>query len=83
MAWNQTLLAKAAGLGLSTIYDYENERREVAAESVAKMRKALEANGVEFTNGRKPGVLTRLKPLLGGARNLGSGSFRPFSALYL
>ena len=38
MAWSQTLLAKAAGLGLSTIYDYENERREVAAESVAKMR---------------------------------------------
>ena len=56
MAWSQTLVAKAAGLGLSTIYDYENERREVAAESVAKMRKALEAAGVEFTNGKRPGV---------------------------
>ena len=32
------------------------QRRDVSAESVEKMRKALEAAGVEFTNGKRPGV---------------------------
>jgi transcriptional regulator with XRE-family HTH domain len=56
LGWSQTDLAKASGLGLSTVYDFENGRREVAAESVAKIRKALEKAGVEFTNGKRPGV---------------------------
>jgi transcriptional regulator with XRE-family HTH domain len=49
-------LAEAAGLGLSTVYEFESERREVAEASLAKMRRALEKAGVEFTNGKRPGV---------------------------
>ena len=46
LGWSQTRLAKAAGLGLSTVYDLECQRRDVSAESVEKMRKALEARRV-------------------------------------
>ena len=56
LGWSQTRLAKEAGLGLSTVYDLECQRRDVSAASVEKMRKALEAAGVEFTNGKQPGV---------------------------
>ena len=59
LGWSQTRLAKAAGLGLSTVYDLECQRRDVSAASVEKMRKALEAAGVEFTNGKQPGVRLR------------------------
>ena len=52
--WSQTRLAKEAGLGLSTVYGFENERREVSPEAVGKMRTALIVAGVEFTNGHKP-----------------------------
>ena len=44
LGWSQTRLAKAAGLGLSTVYDLECQRRDVSAESVEKMQKALEAD---------------------------------------
>lgn len=54
--WSQTRLAKEAGLGLSTVYDFETERREVSAASIGKMQTALEGAGIEFTNGKRPGV---------------------------
>ena len=52
----QTLLAKASGLGLSTVVDYERQRRRVSDDAIAAMRRALEAAGVEFTGGKRPGV---------------------------
>jgi transcriptional regulator with XRE-family HTH domain len=55
----QTQLAEAAGLGLSTIVDFERSRREVSHDAIAAMRRALEGAGVEFTNGDQLGV--RLK----------------------
>ena len=55
----QTQLAEAAGFGLSTVVDFERLRREVSADAIAAIRSALEAAGVEFTNGDRPGV--RLK----------------------
>ena len=45
---------QSSGVGLGGYL--ECERRDVSAESVEKMRKALEAAGVEFTNGKRPGV---------------------------
>ena len=56
LGWSQTRLAKAAGLGLSTVYELECQRRDVSAASVEKMQKALEAAGIEFTNGKHPGA---------------------------
>ena len=61
--FTQQELAEASGLGLSTIVDFERERRVVSDEAVAAIRAALEGAGAEFTNGGKPGVrLARLAP---------------------
>lgn len=51
-------LAQRAGLGLSTIVDFEKERRAVAESSIQSIRTALEASGVIFIdeNGAGPGV---------------------------
>ncbi|WP_343232562.1 XRE family transcriptional regulator [Microvirga antarctica] len=57
----QPNLAKAANVGLSTIVDFERERRPVSQKSTDALRSALEAAGVIFIaeNGEGPGV--RLK----------------------
>ena len=44
----QTQLAEAAFVGLSTVVDFEKDRREVSEAAVAKMRRALETAGIEF-----------------------------------
>lgn len=55
----QPNLAAAANLGLSTIVDFERSRRAVSPDAVANIQRALEAAGVEFTNGDQPGVRLR------------------------
>ena len=54
----QPKLADLAGVGLSTIVDFEKERRVVAQPSIDAIRAALEAAGVEFIaeNGGGAGV---------------------------
>jgi transcriptional regulator with XRE-family HTH domain len=56
LGWSQSDLAKAAGIGLSTVVDFEKERRAMPAETETKMARALEAAGIEFQNGGSPGV---------------------------
>jgi transcriptional regulator with XRE-family HTH domain len=41
-------LARGAGLGLSTVVDFEKERREVSPEAIDAMRTALERAGLVF-----------------------------------
>lgn len=53
--WTQPRLAEAAGVGLSTVVDFEKERRAVSAEAVGKLAAALQGAGMEFTNGAHPG----------------------------
>jgi hypothetical protein len=57
--WTQPKLAGAACLGLSTIVDFERERRAVSKPAIAAIRTTLESAGVEFTNGDQPGVRLR------------------------
>ncbi len=59
--WSQTRLAKTAGWGISTIADFERERRVVSLEAIAAIRAALEAAGVEFIpeNGGGEGLRRR------------------------
>jgi transcriptional regulator with XRE-family HTH domain len=54
----QADLATAAGLGQSTVIDFERERRTVSDQAIAAIRVALEAAGVIFLaeNGNGPGV---------------------------
>ncbi len=60
----QLALASAAGLGLSTIVDFERSRRSVSRDAVRAIREALEHTGVEFIdeNGGGPGVRLRKGP---------------------
>jgi hypothetical protein len=57
----QPALATLAKIGLSTVVDFERERRVVSEEATEKMRHALAASGVEFIdeNGGGPGVRLR------------------------
>lgn len=57
----QPQLADSANVGLSTIVDFERERREVSADAIAKIQQALESAGIEFItqNGGGPGVRLR------------------------
>ena len=56
--WNQPQLAEAAGFGLSSVVDFEKDRRRVSSAAVARIKNALESAGVIFLpeNGNGPGV---------------------------
>jgi transcriptional regulator with XRE-family HTH domain len=57
---SQSAVAKATGLSLPTIRRAESEREvSVSDDAVAAIRAALEAAGIEFTNGEQPGVRLR------------------------
>ena len=57
----QKELARAAGVGESTVIDFERQRREVADRSVAAIRSALETAGVEFIEENGGGAGVRLR----------------------
>ena len=48
---SQTGLVREAGLGISTLIDFEKRRRTVAPESILKMQRALEAAEIVFIKG--------------------------------
>jgi transcriptional regulator with XRE-family HTH domain len=54
--WSLKQLAEAAGVHPNTISNYETEKYGGDPEKLAAIRAALEAAGVEFTNGGEPGV---------------------------
>jgi transcriptional regulator with XRE-family HTH domain len=57
----QTELAQLAELGLSTVVDFERQRRQVSPEAIEAIRDALKRAGIEFIdeNGGGPGVRLR------------------------
>ncbi len=59
--WTQPKLAEKAGFGLSTIVDYERERRVVSERAIESMTEALQAAGVEFIAENGGGAGVRLK----------------------
>jgi transcriptional regulator with XRE-family HTH domain len=60
--WSRESLAKASRVGLRTIVDFKRSAREPREVTIAALRTALEAAGVEFTNGREPGIKLKAKP---------------------
>lgn len=57
----QSELATSAGFGLSTIVDFEKERRIVSTTAQSKMMQALEAAGVQFIEENGGGAGVRLR----------------------
>jgi transcriptional regulator with XRE-family HTH domain len=72
--WTQAVLAQAAGLGLSTVVDFERSRRTVSAAGRRAIRSALEEAGVIFVeaNGGGEGVRLKKPPVRSGARGGGA-----------
>ena len=61
-AWSQDQLAEQAGVGNSTVRDFEKGRRVPLEENLTAIRRALEDAGVEFIpakNGKGVGVRLR------------------------
>jgi predicted transcriptional regulator len=58
LRWEQRHLAKASAVSLPTVKRLEARPGILAAHgsTVTALRRALEAAGVEFTNGNQPGV---------------------------
>jgi transcriptional regulator with XRE-family HTH domain len=54
-------LAERAGLGLSTIVDFERSRRAVPSETVQVIRHTIEKLGVEFIDENGGGAGVRLR----------------------
>ena len=59
LGWSRDRLAPRAGLPVNRLGDYELGRRILPLEEVEALKGALEAAGVEFTNGDEPGVKLR------------------------
>jgi ribosome-binding protein aMBF1 (putative translation factor) len=60
--WNVLDLAREAKVGASTIVRFEAERGKSNPATIMAIERALEAAGVEFTNGDQPGVRLKKKP---------------------
>lgn len=56
LSWTMPTLAEASAVSVSTINSFELERRKPIGANLAAIQRALEAAGVEFTNGDAPGV---------------------------
>lgn len=61
IAMDQATLAEAANVSRNVIIDFERGRRVPGRNNLAAIQGVLERAGVEFTDGRAPGV--RLKRL--------------------
>ena len=59
LKWSETQLARAAGLSIATVNRFEREQRTPYPNTLEALQRALEAAGVEFTNGGEPSVKLR------------------------
>jgi transcriptional regulator with XRE-family HTH domain len=57
----QPELAQLAGLGLSTVVDFEKERRQVSVAAVQAIELALRRAGIEFIDENGGGAGVRLR----------------------
>ncbi len=61
LGWTRDQLVTASSVPKRTLVRFEDEQAEPRRATVAAIRAALEAAGVEFTNGDAPGVRLRSK----------------------
>jgi transcriptional regulator with XRE-family HTH domain len=60
LSWGVRDLAREANVGVSTVSRFESGAEPIPA-TLAAIQRALEAGGVEFTNGDQPGVRLKRK----------------------
>jgi transcriptional regulator with XRE-family HTH domain len=79
LRWEQGDLARASGVSLATVKRLERKPGPLfgQARTVEALRDALEAAGVEFTNGGQPGVSLKRKGGVG--TRFAAGEFGRFS----
>lgn len=56
LGWSQQKLATSAKVGVVTVRAFERGAVQPRNATIAVMQGALEAAGVEFTNGDEPGI---------------------------
>lgn len=62
LGWSQENLAEHSGISLPTVRRFEaRSKLRVSEDARRKLEAALEAVGIEFTNGGAPGVRLRRK----------------------
>lgn len=49
LGWTQAMLANRAGIGLSTLKDYESGKRDPIPNNVAAIKRVLEEEGMTIT----------------------------------
>jgi transcriptional regulator with XRE-family HTH domain len=57
--WSQSHLAQVAGLGARIVREFEAGRSAPFLKKLLALQRAFEAVGVEFTDGKAPGVRLR------------------------
>jgi transcriptional regulator with XRE-family HTH domain len=62
IGWSQEQLASVSKVAKATIANFELGKREPYPRTFDDIQAALEAAGVEFTNGERPGVRLRKQP---------------------
>jgi len=67
LGWSRDRLVVASGVPKRTLVRFEDEEASPRSATLAAIRTALEAAGVEFTNGDAPGVRLRPAGVAGGA----------------
>jgi DNA-binding XRE family transcriptional regulator len=58
---NQATLAQRAGLGLSTIVDFEKQRRQISPDAVSAIQAVFEHLGIEFIDENGGGLGVRFR----------------------
>jgi transcriptional regulator with XRE-family HTH domain len=56
LGWSQVKLSRNARVAYTTLADFERGARQPQPDNLAKMRTALERAGIQFLDGKRPGV---------------------------
>jgi transcriptional regulator with XRE-family HTH domain len=74
VGWSPADLAKVATVRTEAVADFESGSRALHRVTVTRLRAALEARGVEFTQGVRPGVKLKAKARTIAAENLNASN---------
>jgi transcriptional regulator with XRE-family HTH domain len=72
LGWTQQELARRAGVGLSTVRDFEKGERMPIPNNFAAIRRAIEASGIEFLDEGGEAVGIRISPKTHGSDRINS-----------